>query len=184
LFIATAKRIKCLKATLVLPTSPDQLLPGQHVAVFPREDASGATLGYFGTIVALRRRTFTIPPHDPDAWIYSVVTHPIGRYDVTASQFLVDLVGGWEVEFDRNRGDESAAITGRYCVGRRNWAGFRFERGAVPVSRYELRLPAIPVTCQTPSLFYEVPLAVELNRDFVRRTLEELFGPPSPAEHP
>src|SRR5262245_39045856 len=59
------------------------LLPGQAVAVFPYDAASGATLGYYGTVTCVDFDTVRSNPHFPDAW----------RYWVSVAGRVIDVAG-------------------------------------------------------------------------------------------
>jgi hypothetical protein len=173
---------------LVLPTTTSQLQPGQRVAVFPHENASGETLGYIGTVFAVRRRTERLPPDNPDAWTYVVRGPGHACIDVTASQLLIASpeegstsegvpFHAWQVRFDGNSKSEYESISGRYSLARRSWASFDFVKHEESIPRYELRLPANPLACETPSLFWYAPADAILDRDYVMRMLSELLGP-------
>ena len=173
---------------LVLPTTADQLRPGRRVAVFPTEDASGKTLGYFGTVVSRQRASELLPAENPESWSYSVRgPYHLGCQHVVASQILVDsedetLVAAglvepaWQVRFDPEPDRACERITGRYRLANRSWARFTFEMSADDAPRYELRVPADALACETPALLWRVPRGAILNREYVWRTLSELFG--------
>jgi hypothetical protein len=178
---------------LVLPTTAAQLQPGSRVAVFPRNDASGETLGFFGTIVSARRIFDSLPQASPAAWIYLVSGPDVGEWQIArASQILLDVPDDehvadgptdvdWQVRFDDELGQEGGRISGKYRLARRCWARFEFVTCDDDVPRYELRLPANALACETPTLRWFAPANATLDREYVRRALAEVFG--SSGEH-
>ena len=50
------------------------LQPGQRVAVFPDDAASGATIGYYGTVVHAEAESVRRSPRCPNAWRYQIAT--------------------------------------------------------------------------------------------------------------
>jgi hypothetical protein len=50
------------------PTHNLPLQPGQRVAVVPFAAASGATIGYYGTVVRMERLSFWTHPASPNDW--------------------------------------------------------------------------------------------------------------------
>jgi hypothetical protein len=173
----------------VLPTTADQMRPGSRVAIFPRNDASGETIGFFGTVIGARRIFNSLSEANPAAWVYWVRGPDAGEWQIVrASQILLDLPDDehladgptdarWRVEFDEESAQEGERISGKYRLARRGWARFEFVKGAVDVPQYELRLPANALACETPSLVWRVPEGTILDCRYVMQALSELLGP-------
>ncbi|HUE73815.1 MAG TPA: hypothetical protein VMP01_23245 [Pirellulaceae bacterium] len=171
---------------LALPVSAMDLQPGTRVAAFPWDDASGCVLGCFTTIVSVRRNIDCLPPDDPNAWNY-VVRWGHTSCEMSAHQLLVvkpdqsdeserNLEPEWQVSFDDKTVGDNFSITGRYRLAGRGWAKFEFVKSVDSLPRYELRLPSNPLPCETPALTWYAPVDAILNRDYVLRTLGELYG--------
>jgi hypothetical protein len=63
------------------------LKPGQRVAVFPFAAASGATIGYYGTVIFAHPDSVRQNPHWPNSWLYRVTTGA-GSLDVRGCDVL------------------------------------------------------------------------------------------------
>jgi len=112
----------------------------------------------------------------------------VGCQDVVDSQILVDapddfgftdgpIEPAWQIRFDEESDQACEQISGRYRLAKRSWARFEFVKGTDDIPHYELRLPANALACETPALLWRVPAATTLDREYVMRTLTELFGP-------
>ena len=162
---------------LALPVSTAELEPGAWVVVFPQDDASGCVLGHFTTILMLKRKTEHLPTVEPDAWTY-LVRWGHGIREIHAHQILIvkpDTSDG-EVSFDEQTAAETDSLTGRYRLPHRGWARFEFVKSAEDVPRYELRLPANSLPCESPALTWYAPADADLDSDYVMVTLHDFFG--------
>ena len=162
---------------LALPVSATELQPGTRVAVFPQDEASGCVLGHFATILKLRRKSASLPAVDPDAWTYVVMIGSRVR-EVDAHQILIverNSPDG-QVTFNGEPAADSESLTGRYRLPHRGWASFEFVKSAEHVPRFELRLPARPLPCETPAMTWHVPADAVLDRDYVLKSIHDLFG--------
>lgn len=163
-------------AMLALPVSTTELEPGTRVAVFPWDDATGCVLGHFTTILMLKRKTEHLPSVDPDAWTY-LVRWGRGIREIHAHQILVvkpDISDG-QVSFDAQPAAEIGSLTGQYRLPHRSWASFEFVKCAEHVPRFQLRLPAKPLPCETPALTWHAPADAALDCDYVLKSLHYLF---------
>lgn len=160
---------------LRLPSYDAPLVPGQRVVVFRYPDASGATLGWYGSVVSGRYpvgyrvlvggREMFFRPEDMLAF---------DEVDETLSQ---DVRTVW-IHLRGQPGDDQDEIRGHYCCYRGDWAEFRFVKHNRVIPRWELRLPARPAAHGAPALHYDVPCAWRLDLPLVMRCIKRILGKP------
>ena len=162
-----------------LPSYDEPLVPGQRVVVFPYPDASGATLGWYGSVVSGR---FPIG--------YRVLFNgreifvPAG--DLLATKEVDDQVakrfGTVWLRCDRHPGPDQDEIRGYYRREPREWAAFRFCKQTICLPHWEFHLPVrvrhVVTDATAPALHYEVPCAWRLDLPLVIRVFKRLLGKP------
>ncbi|HUE74626.1 MAG TPA: hypothetical protein VMP01_27410 [Pirellulaceae bacterium] len=160
---------------LRLPSLHEPLVPGQRVIVFPYPDASGATLGWYGSVVSGRYpmgyrvladgREIFVRPEDMLA------------FDEVDEQLSEEVRTVW-IYLRGEPGDDQDEIRGHYCRYGGDWAEFQFAKHARVIPRWELRLPARLAADVSPSLHYDVPCAWRLDLPLVMRVVKRILGKP------
>jgi hypothetical protein len=164
------------------------LQPGQRVIVCLNEAASGATLGYYGTVKGIRTplsfRTRLAPEH----WVYRVwVPFYGGEINARAIDLFAtgEIDASWspegeqrplgEVRFDDESACSEQITTGMVRLEERDWCRFVFTCGNRDRDRYELRMPAWARKVRRCELRYEAAAQAALDRSFVLTALAELL---------
>jgi hypothetical protein len=161
------------------------LQPGQRVAVFPTDAASGATLGYYGTVVKVFFQTVRAHPSDPSRWMYGVYV-PAIRDEVELKGGDVVALGpaaeegvedGLAVRFETLPGVDNDELQGVFRPLRGDWGYFQFRKRRQPQASYQLRAPVIgPCSIGEGVLVYNVPCEQRLDRCFVLQALAQVMG--------
>jgi hypothetical protein len=160
--------------TMSQPVSPP-LLPGQRVAVFLDEQASGATLGYYGTVVSAL-----------DDASYSVYVPFLARTIFVRACDLIaatldeeanstQSVDSLEVRFDPEPQPDNHELRGAFRRKDGPWHAFHFTRTSASTPRYEFRLQVSPRSCEG-ALIYYVPQTCFLSRGYAIAALAEFAG--------
>src|SRR5262245_17179198 len=115
------------------------LEPGQRVAVFPLQGASGATIGYYGTVVG-RLEDGRVDPRThqvkrPYRVLFSGAVHLVDLVNILPlappprSHFLDDEEGPLvELRFEEPAGQPSDEISGVYRIRGQSWGHFLFSK--------------------------------------------------------
>ena len=158
--------------------------PGQLVLVFMENDASGATLGYYGTVVAVETASVDKHPGQPERWAYRVYLPSLNadyrikaRHLIATDEFdpVENLGPRCELHFDGPPGSDNLSISGRYrLAGCATWSAFAFEKSLAASPTFQLSRPVRPPDAPC-SLHFSVPPDTELDRDYVIRALGEVF---------
>ena len=163
------------------------LQPRQIVVVFDDNSGSGATLGYYGTVVEVVRSSVKAHADNPDRWKY--VVHipflnntciiraadliPTDEYDSLSAE----LGPACEVQFDRNDHAVDDSFSGRYrMAGQAAWTAFQFMRTTCITPEFRLALPAVYGNGGLGGLTCCVPMEAALDRAFVLRVLGDICG--------
>ena len=182
-------------------TLPNRDVRRYRVAVFLNDAVSGATLGYYGTLLAVcsrRRRSFSV--HVPA--LGGVIEVPQadllvvgqdGLHPMSAEESAWYLAERrWEVQFDSPIAEDNAELRGTYRVGSREHGKFHFEKRNQPGPTYEFAIPA-QASPASGRLLYYVPADRVLNREAVMLALAEVLdvdpeddgeGPPVATDAP
>lgn len=163
------------------------LQPRQIVVVFENNSASGATLGYYGTVVEVLSRSVNAHPNNPARWKY-VIHIPflngtrvlrgadlIPTDDTAASD--IALGPACEVQFDSDDSADHDALSGRYRLAKQTgWTAFKFSRSTCATPTFRLELPVAHGNSGSGRLRCHVPMDVALNKAFVLRVLSDVCG--------
>lgn len=160
---------------LHLPSYDSPLVPGQRVIVFPYPNASGGTLGWYGSVISgsypfgyrvlADGRDMFFPPED------------VLAFDEVDEELSEAVRTVW-IHLRGQPGDDQDEIRGHYCRYGRDWAEFRFVKHDRVIPRWELRLAARPAADAAPSLYYHVPCAWRLDLPLVMRVIKRMLGNP------
>jgi hypothetical protein len=163
------------------------LQPRQVVVVFENNSASGATLGYYGTVVEVLPSSVNAHPDDPARWKYVIHipflngTRVLRGVDLipTDESVATDLNLGpaCEVQFDDHASASRVALSGRYRLANQTgWTVFQFSRSTCATPTFRLALPAPHGKSGSGRLTCRVPMDLELNQAFVLRVLGDVCG--------
>ncbi len=163
------------------------LQPRQIVVVFENNSASGATLGYYGTVVEVLPRSVNAHPNNPARWKYVIHipflndTRVIRGADLIPTDEMaasdIALGPACEVQFDRDASAGNESLAGRYRLARQTtWTAFEFIRTTCATPEYRLALPAVYGKSGSGRLRCRVPMDAELNQAFVLRVLGDVCG--------
>ena len=152
------------------------LTPGTRVAVFLDEHASGATLGYYGTVVtAYANSTYrvyvpfyvrTIEVRECD-----LISAEQGESNEAATQAVDSL----EVRFESEPLPDDLELKGTFHRKGRPWHVFHFRRSDRKTPSYEFRLQVSPLAAEG-VLIYHVPKTCYLSRGYAVAALAEFVG--------
>ena len=157
--------------------------PGQRVAVFLDEQASGTTLGYYGTVVAVQTdasylvfvpffsRTIAVRECDLIS-----ATLDEGAQKVTQS------VDSLQVRFQSEPRTDDHELKGEFRRKDGPWHEFHFKHTANRTSHYEFRLQVSPPS-RNGILIYHVPETCFMSRGYVIAALAEFLGTQSVDAH-
>jgi hypothetical protein len=155
-----------------------------RVAVFLNDAASGATLGYYGTIVGIRGKRM------PSYWVHVPALDRVLR--VSEADILVlradkleplsDVASAWcleyekwEIEFESPLGPDNDELRGKYRIGGRLKGRFHFLKRNQSYPTYQFAIPA-QGNLGKGNLNYCVPAKGVLDRAFVMHALSEILG--------
>jgi hypothetical protein len=162
------------------------LQPGQRVAVFPYDAASGATIGHYGTVIHAHADSVRQNPHWPNAWRYRVSTSA-GPMDVEGCDILP--LGSVETSFLRKNSwpeyelcfqsplsTDNDEIQGFCRIAGRYIGYFKFRKEAQRIPSYRLSLLATRESGMPWAIKYRVPADCRLDRPYVLCALAEILG--------
>ncbi len=163
------------------------LQPRQVVVVFDNNSASGATLGYYGTVVEVLPRSVNAHPNNPARWEYVIHMPFLNGTRVLRGADLIptdetaasDMALGpaCEVQFDSDESAGHDALSGRYRLAKQTgWTVFNFSRSTCATPTFRLALPAAHGKSGSGRLTCRVPMDTELNQAFVLRVLGDVCG--------
>jgi hypothetical protein len=156
----------------------------ERVEVVDDRPGPGASFaGRAGTVVWCDGPCFNARTGAWAEWAYSVYFTAADRYRSfresnlrSAGQFDAEgdhLGRRFEVSFDSTPVDDAATVEGCFRLPGSFWQVFLFAKTDVPEPRHR------PVTCDSgiTGVEFEVPRGVKLDRGYVVRSMEEVFGP-------
>ena len=159
--------------------------PGQSVIVCLDDPESGATLGYYGTIIRIFGKSKTQFPNQPQHWYYRVeVPYLNKKIDVPARMLLsTENLGRSEFKderdqkicFDKRPDQDNDEISGSYRLSSGSITYFMFRKSDMPVATYKLDMQ-IHANHPETLLLYHVPKNATLNSEYVRLAIRELLG--------
>jgi hypothetical protein len=164
-----------------------QFHPRQIVVLFDDTQDSGATLGYYGTVVEVDPNSVAKHANQPDRWKYVVYIpflndnriirganlFPTDEYD----SLNAELGPACEVQFETNAQGASDFIPGRYrMAGHATWTAFEFIQATCHTAEVQLTLPAPYGRSGRGQLTCRVPNDTVLDRTFVLRVLGDICG--------
>jgi hypothetical protein len=163
------------------------LQPRQVVVVFDNNSASGATLGYYGTVVEVVSSSVNAHASNPARWKYVINIPFLNDTRVIRGADLIptdetaapDIALGpaCEVQFDSDASAGHDALSGRYRLAKQTgWTVFRFKRSTCRTPGYRLAIPAAHGNSGSGRLTCYVPMDAELNQAFVLRVLGDVCG--------
>jgi hypothetical protein len=172
-----------------IPTSDQSpgLHPRQIVVLFDDNSGSGATLGYYGTVVEIVRSSIKAHADNPDRWKYVVYIPFLNNTCIVRAVDLIptneydsintELGPACEVQFDKNDQAVDDSISGRYRIaGQSAWTEFEFMRTTCITPELRLTLPAAYGKGGLGRLACCVPMDAVLDRAFVLRVLGDMCG--------
>ena len=159
--------------------------------MFLNNAASGATLGYYGTLLGTRGQRMT------SYWVYVPALDQVVK--VPAANIL--LIGPdklepisevesawqvanqkWEIEFECPLEPDNSELRGTYRIGSQLTGKFHFVKRNQSHPTYQFAIPA-QGNVGRGKLKYVVPADCALNREVVMHALSEILGvelPPTP----
>jgi hypothetical protein len=152
------------------------IVPGQRVAVFLDEQASGATVGYYGTVVATRGES-AYRVHVP----FLARTIEVNPYQLIVAELsdanarVIQSVDALEVRFEAEVEPDNRELKGTFRRRGGPWHYFHFQRTAQPAPSYEFRLSVVPRMAEG-ALTYSVPESCFLSRGYAVAALLEIIG--------
>jgi hypothetical protein len=163
------------------------LQPRQIVVVFDNNASSGATLGYYGTVVEVVRRSVQAHADRPDRWKYVVHIPFLNNTCVIRAADLIptdefdsgstELGPACEVHFDVDEQAKDDSLSGRYrMAGQAAWTAFEFLKTTCITPAFRLTLPALYGKGGLGRLTCCVPMETALDRAFVLRVLGNICG--------
>lgn len=160
--------------------------PGQIVAVFTDDAASGATLGYFGTVIELNRQSVVARPERWHDWKYVVYIPQLNaNYLIRAGHLIptnqvqsIDRIGpASELQFDREPNADNRVVSGRYRIGgRATWNRFQFVKTDDAFPSFQISMPVSLEADGASKLVYLVPEVEVLDRRYVIHGLKQICG--------
>ncbi len=180
-----------------LKWSGEPIFPGSTVVVFLDEGASGATLGYYGTLRGVCSSTMASNAHAPDRWYYWIHVPALEQLiAVEARNFLVlrDVDGQpralppeevarldaaiepCELKFDCLVAPDNRELFGRYRFGICERGLFHFRKCDQVEPTYRLVLPVEGKHAGRSKLTFQVPGRQVLDRSYVLRMLVAVLG--------
>jgi hypothetical protein len=164
-----------------------ELKPGQGVVVFTDDAASGATLGYYGTVVEFDGKSVERHPARSDRWKYVVYVPFLNSNCRVRASHLIATSDSWpaesaigpayELQFERPPDTDSGTLSGRYrLAGSADWNEFRFSKSDASAPHFQFAMP-VSIWCTRPgTLRFFVPCDETLDRDYVLRALGQICG--------
>jgi|GEM_PF-5186911 hypothetical protein len=166
------------------------LQPRQKAIYFPEDCASGATIGYYCTILGLVTASSESNPSRPDLWIYRVaLANSTGYLEVPAGCLFGSnefdsaetkddtekKTPACEIRFANELCHDNEEIRGIVRLEGREWEPFVFEKWELPYRSYELARPVQGGMTKAGTLIYRVPSSQFLDRYCVLSALIEVF---------
>lgn len=168
-----------------------RLQPRERVVIFKDDPSSGATLGYYGTVLDIHTSSIQRHPDSPEHWSYTVLIYGSGdRVDVVAG----DLFAPGMMNFDHLPPDSDTSkpafeirvhgeigklckeIRGAYRFLDREWRLFTFRKRDSQCPAYKLTFPLPGQGPRVANLEYSVPYDVNLDQSFIFQAIADLTG--------
>jgi hypothetical protein len=156
--------------------------PGQRVAVFPLDSASGATIGYYGTLIGRLengprnaktsqvKRLYRVMVSDWEERVDLADILPLGP--APPSIFADDTEGPLvEVRFEQPPAEENVELRGVYRIRGRKWGHFCFSKNL------QMRQPPEDAALAGENVDYAVPVSDRLDATYVLRAFMESIDP-------
>jgi hypothetical protein len=168
-----------------------RLQPNERVVVIAEDQGSGATIGYYGTVVRVHTSSMRHYPSNPALWKYSVhVENLQDCIDVAAtSLFATGEVSdaGLPCENDRSKPvieirfhhsliEDNTEVHGAYRLPQSEWRLFRFRKSEVSRPSYQLSVPIPDELSRVGELEFQIPLWLCLDKSYVFQALSEVHG--------
>src|SRR5262245_40650731 len=127
---------------------------GQRCIVFKNDAVSGATLGYYGTVLHIVTRSLRRHPDVPDLWAYRVSVPSLHKHLSVSAQDLY-VTGEFdeaaieddpaqdnccEIRFDQAPREDNGEIHGAYRLPGRDWELFSFQKREQSHATFELHM--------------------------------------------
>jgi hypothetical protein len=184
------------------------LAPGRQVAVLPSGEASGATIGYYGTVLSVFYGTVRANPRTPDLWRYRIYVYALkcecevlGRDLVAFGSSIDDADGnslalcssasdaerdgvlGLAVRFETTPAEDNEELRGAYRPPEGAWGSFKFKKRPQPFPTYRYRAPVCGRTdIAEGEVSYKVPAVDRLDRAYVVTALAVILGTAGPVD--
>jgi hypothetical protein len=171
------------RRTMAQPVAPP-ILPGQRVAIFLDEHASGATLGYYGTVVVADYASASYRVFVP----FFSRTIEVRECDLISAtlddcaQKVTQSVDSLEVRFESEPRADNHELRGAFRRKGGPWHAFHFKRTASRTPHYEFRLQVSPPSREG-VMIYDVPEKCFLSRGYAVGALAEFLGTESVDAH-
>jgi hypothetical protein len=171
--------------------------PGTRVAVFLNEAASGAVLGYYGTLLGVSPVTMRFNANIPERWQYRIQVPALRETILCKSDtFLVtrnldghtELVSAmevarfeimdtpWELQFACPVHNDNHELYGVYRFGASGRGLFHFRKCDRVQPSYKFRLGSRPYGRNLGRLTFQVPAHEVLSRNYVLREMTAVLG--------
>ncbi len=176
---------------LLSPTAGQRRLHDlERVVVVAEDPASGATIGYYGTVIRLHTSSLRLHPSSPERWTYSVFVQRLQDcIDVVATSLFatgqmsnnlcseVDASDHvMEIRFHSSLVWDNTEIDGAYRLLDAEWRLFSFRKCEIARPSFRLAVPVPDESSRAAELEYSVPMAHQLNEHFVFRAIAEMHG--------
>lgn len=165
---------------------------GQRVAVFPYADVSGATIGYYGTLLSVVAESVHRNPDCPDAWQYRVDAAgcvlkvagcdilPLGPLPAHGNDHGFEPL--LQLHFAAPPLSDNAELIGMYRFGRIDWGHFSFRKQPQESPTYRLRISATLDPAVPSILECAIPSEWRLDEGFVRESFVAILGGDRPPD--
>jgi hypothetical protein len=181
----------------------EPILPGTTVAVFLGDDASAATVGYYGTLRGVCESTMAASDKRPQLWHYRIHVPALGgEITLPSCKFLVlqdsdgeprllppadvarleAAVEPCHLKFACPVANDNEELYGRFRFGLCNRGLFHFRKSDQRSPTYRLRLPVRGRHAGRTKLTFEVPAQLVLDQSYVLRTLVMILGCTMPSD--
>jgi hypothetical protein len=183
--------VKLAVPTLGPTAGQRRLRPHERVVVIAEDPTSGATIGYYGTIVRLHTSSLRLNPGSPAQWTYSVfvqrlqkcvdvvatslfATGQISNVDIPAEIDESNLVV--EIRFHHSLVQGNPEVHGAYRLPEAEWRLFSFRKSEVARASFRLAVPVPDESSRAAELEFSVPFEHELDKHYVFRAIAEVHS--------
>ncbi|HZN32483.1 MAG TPA: hypothetical protein VFB80_01645 [Pirellulaceae bacterium] len=165
-------------------------MPRYRVAVFPNNAASGATIGYYGTMLGIcstRRCSYWVylPALDDIIEVRGIdllVVGPSALEPISeAEQEWLISERRWDVTFYTPIAEDNAELCGSYRIGTRERGTFKFQKRDQSAPTWQFTIPTYASPCRA-HLRYLIPARHALNRDTVMAALAAVLDVEPPED--